>query len=108
VPWNIAASIILTLLIFQFTFRYQPTAPDRLHRLRTHLIVAAMVLALSSFLILGPSIAGISTVLFVMVLVEEILGRWSFYQARTSGASAVRRKEAYAEGHKVPGLEISP
>ena len=85
IPWNIAAGIILTLLVLQFTFMDHPTAPGSLHRLRAHLIVAAMALALVSFLISGPSIAGISAGLFVVVLLEEVLGRWSFYRARTRG-----------------------
>lgn len=84
-PWTVAAGGVPVLLILQLMLKLSPTPSDHFHRARTGSIVAAMALAVTGLRMEGTFLPGISTVLFGLVLLEEILGRWSLYRARTTG-----------------------
>ena len=77
--------MILVLLLLQFLVMHKQTSSDMLHRLRMGLIVATIMLALLAFLTSALLNPWISLGLFVLIVLEEISGRWSFYQARISG-----------------------
>ena len=54
-----------------------------LHNLRLVLILGGMELSLASLLPFGLDKIWIYALLFLIILAEEGLGRWLFYEART-------------------------
>ena len=79
----IAVLVIAVLLTLELglTLSAKPKAQWAVHRLRVGLIAAAMLGA--GIMSVAPNQAGmwISLPIFLMVMMEEIIGRWLFYEA---------------------------
>jgi hypothetical protein len=71
---------ILMLLMVQRLLMQRQVSRAGLYTLWIALIVLGMAVAVAALVMRNAS--WISTVLFMLVLLEETLGRWSFYQAR--------------------------
>jgi DMSO reductase iron-sulfur subunit len=77
---NAAGNVIVVLLFLQLLLMCKWLPPHPLHLIRVGTILTAMILSTLSFFL--PD-AWINPLLFLIVVAEEGMGRWSFYQART-------------------------
>jgi anaerobic dimethyl sulfoxide reductase subunit B (iron-sulfur subunit) len=82
---NAAGDVIVVLLFLQLLMMWKWLPPHPLHLIRVGTILAAMILSILSSFLLD---AWINTLLFLIVVAEEGMGRWSFYQARTKPFAA--------------------
>ena len=80
--WVIAGGIIFILLLAQLVLIYKQASPNLLHKTRIGLITVGMTLTAVSFLPSSLERIWMSAFVFLIVLYEEILGRWSFYRSR--------------------------
>jgi anaerobic dimethyl sulfoxide reductase subunit B (iron-sulfur subunit) len=70
----------LILLLVQRLLMQRQVSGARLYTLRIALIMLGMAVAVAALVLRNAS--WISLVLFALILLEETVGRWSFYQAR--------------------------
>jgi anaerobic dimethyl sulfoxide reductase subunit B (iron-sulfur subunit) len=82
---HVIGSAILILLVMQLLLIHKPLAPYPFHQTRIALIFAAMILTVVSFFSFGSRL---SMLTFLMIAMEEALGRWSFYQAAQGSFSS--------------------
>lgn len=75
---NLTGSILLVLLLAQLLLMQKPVLRSPLLPLRTGLILAGMILTLSSFLLGGN--VWLSSLILLTVLAEAGIGRWAFYR----------------------------
>ncbi len=78
---DLTDGLILVLLLLQLSLMDKPFPRYRFHHIRTGLILVGMTLTVTSFLLGGAAHIWISTLVFLIVLTEETIGKWSFYQA---------------------------
>jgi DMSO reductase anchor subunit len=81
--WMVIGGIIIFILLFaQLVLTYKRASQDLLHKIRIGLILVGMLLTAVGFLPSSLDRIWISALIFLMVLAEEGLGRWSFYRSR--------------------------
>ena len=80
--WMPIGSGILILLFTQFVLMRKQSAHPLLQNFRIVLMLSGMELAVASLLPIDLDRIWISALLFLIVLAEEGLGRWLFYQSR--------------------------
>jgi anaerobic dimethyl sulfoxide reductase subunit B (iron-sulfur subunit) len=83
---NLSASVILILLLAQLLLMDKSFSP--LHYIRTGLILNGIALTVTSFFLAGTASLWLSLLAFLTILAEEIIGKWSFYQAAYSSFTA--------------------
>jgi len=79
--WIRIGSSILVLLLVQLSLMHKPFAHDSFHPIRVGLILLGIVLAAMDFLPFGAVQTRVGILVFLIILIEEGIGRWSFYQA---------------------------
>lgn len=82
IQWRIMGSGILILLVVQLTLMRRRNSKSPLSHIRTGLILIGVLLTIIAILY-PPSIFWLGTFIFLIVAIEEVLGRWLFYQSRT-------------------------
>jgi DMSO reductase iron-sulfur subunit len=80
--WVIIGGIIFILLVAQLALTYKRASQDLSHKIRIGLIFVGIALTAASILPFKLNIFWMSAFVFLIVLSEEILGRWSFYRSR--------------------------
>ncbi len=83
IQWLIVGVGILILLLMHKQFSRYP-----FHQIRIGLILAGMALTMMSIFPSGVLHIWISTLVFLIVVTEETIGKWSFYQAAHSSFSS--------------------
>jgi DMSO reductase anchor subunit len=73
--------LLLTLLLAQLALMQKPSSRYSFHQIRTGLIITGMALTVINFLTGGITYVGLSILIFLMVVAEEAIGKWDFYQA---------------------------
>ena len=81
--WRLAGSILILLLIMQAAITATRPLSIKWGRRQLGLIAAGMIGCAALFIVPGWFGASTSLVVFLIILMEEVLGRWCFYQART-------------------------
>jgi anaerobic dimethyl sulfoxide reductase subunit B len=81
-PWLMAARVTLILLIAQRIFMHQPVFQGKLHLMRTGLILVGILITLTGFFVSTSPNLWISLSVYLIIVMEETLGRWSFYRSR--------------------------
>jgi DMSO reductase anchor subunit len=71
---------IMLLLLIQLSLRKEPFSNPLLDKVRLGLILAGVILSLAASI---SKVVWIIPLIFLVVLLEEGLGRWLFYQSRT-------------------------
>jgi hypothetical protein len=79
--WIIIDASILVLLLMQLLVMHKPFSRDPFHYNRVGLIFVGMVLTAMNSLIFGVVPTWVSLLIFLTLVAEEAMGRWSFYQA---------------------------
>ncbi|RPJ27441.1 MAG: 4Fe-4S dicluster domain-containing protein [Chloroflexi bacterium] len=79
--WIIIDASILVLLLMQLLVMHKPFSRDPFHSVRVGLIFVGMVLTAMNSLIFGVVPIWVSLLIFLTLVAEEAMGRWSFYQA---------------------------
>jgi anaerobic dimethyl sulfoxide reductase subunit C (anchor subunit) len=80
--WMVISSILCLLLFAQLALIYKRASQDLFHKIRVGLIFVGMAFAAVSLLISSSDRIWMSAFVFLIVLSEEGLGRWSFYRSR--------------------------
>ncbi len=75
---KVSSSLLLIVLFMQLFLAYRWLTRYPFYGIRISLIVTAMILTFMSFFLAGTVI---SLLVLLVVVMEESLGRWSFYQA---------------------------
>jgi anaerobic dimethyl sulfoxide reductase subunit B (iron-sulfur subunit) len=75
-------AVIILLLVAQFLLMRKRPELSPLHELRIGLLLSGTVLAGTTFLLSNDTFTRVSLLLFAIVMLEEILGRWLFYRSR--------------------------
>ena len=73
---------ILTLLLVQHFLMCQRSSSHPFQAIRIGLILTGMVLTAMGLLMAEPNHTLISTLIFLVVVLEEGMGRWLFYDSR--------------------------
>jgi DMSO reductase anchor subunit len=79
---KIVGSLIFLLLLVQLAMIFKRDSQELLHKIRVGLIAAGLALVLTSFCLSGVNTIWINSLIFLIVLAEEGLGRWQFYRSR--------------------------
>jgi DMSO reductase iron-sulfur subunit len=80
--WVKIGFVILTLLFVQLLLMNKHHAHHPWHNVRLGLIFTGMVTVAATFLLHTSSYLWISLLIFLMIALEEGVGRWLFYQSR--------------------------
>jgi DMSO reductase anchor subunit len=78
---DLTDSLILILLLAQLLLMDISFSPYPLHPIRAGLILAGMILTIMNFILGGAAQPWFSVLIFLIVVAEETIGKWSFYQA---------------------------
>jgi DMSO reductase anchor subunit len=76
-------SIVLILLLAQFALIYKQKFHGPLKSVRVGLILLGVIVSVISFLPSNLDVTWLNLLITVIVLMEEGIGRWVFYQARS-------------------------
>ena len=74
--------ILLTLLLVQLALILKQSFQSRLQSIRISLIFAAILLSMIDLVVFKSNVIWITTAFFLVIGVEEIMGRWLFYCSR--------------------------
>lgn len=80
--WMLIGSLVLILLLSQTLLIRKHNSGHPSQKTRVELIFAAMALTAVTFVASSSQMIGLSAFTCLVVLVEETLGRWIFYQSR--------------------------
>ncbi len=78
---DLTGGIILVLLSLQLLLMHKWLPDYPLHHIRIGLIIVGMILTVMSFFPSGAAHTWVSMLIFLIVVTEESIGRWSFYRA---------------------------
>jgi DMSO reductase anchor subunit len=82
--WSILGSSILLLLLAQLGLMPKPSSDSPFPKIRLGLLWAGIVLTAAALLPIDLDRGWMSVMIFLIVLTEEAVGRWLFYQSRIS------------------------
>lgn len=88
IQWLIVGVGILILLLIQLLLMHKQFSRYPFHQIRIGLILAGMALTMMSIFLSGVLHIWISALVFLIVVTEETIGKWSFYQAAHSSFSS--------------------
>ena len=88
IQWLIVGVGILILLLIQLLLMHKQFSRSPFHQIRIGLILAGMALTMMSIFLSGVLHIWISALVFLIVVTEETIGKWSFYQAAHSSFSS--------------------
>jgi DMSO reductase anchor subunit len=77
-----SGSIVLILLLLQLALIYRRISESFLQNVRVKLLLLGVALTVLGIVQFTLNAFWISSLIFVVVLAEELLGRWLFYQSR--------------------------
>jgi DMSO reductase iron-sulfur subunit len=79
---TIMGSSLLVLLLAQLAFLHRSNSQDALQKIRMGLILVGVLITSESLLFSNWNILLLNIFILLIVVIEESLGRWLFYQAR--------------------------
>jgi anaerobic dimethyl sulfoxide reductase subunit B (iron-sulfur subunit) len=80
--WTTTSLGFILLLVAQLTVMHKQTYQSPLHKIRIGLILCAVAVSTLALFQSGSDVVWLAIVVPVLVVTEEILGRWLFYRSR--------------------------